>query len=395
MAAESVYWTINKGAKMFSGVSSVFNRMRVGFGVLLVMALSLYAPWGVSAAAIPGKAGTAAIMMRAPNIVSSIDFSPRTPNVLAVGQQITISFHYNTTSLTGVIVTAVPFTGAAATANASTCKTAVLPTGKGLGTCTIRVSRGPVAVNSIHFQMWDSTHTTVLFTGVLPVNYQIGGGATLVSGISLSPSSPSVVAIGKGVSVKFNYSTKQAGGVRIIAVPFTGTVVTANSVTCGSTVYPAGSGTGACRFSVMGANTAVNSIHIEVWDAAHVTMLAQEVLPVAYAFRSGTNLLAPVSVLQTPNIERLGDKLTIHFDYQANSAGGVIVTATPLSGLVPTANATSIASLLLPVGAGKGSCSFMISNVAAHVTAVQIRIWNSAKTTVLFSVMLPVNYQIQ
>ncbi len=378
---------------MFSGVRSISNRMRIGFAFLLVMALGFAAPLSASAAA--ADTVPAVITARAANIVSAIAMLPRSPNVILVNQKISITFHYDTTAVSGVIVTAAPFTGSAVTASATTCKTAVLPVGKGTGTCAISVGAGPVNVSGILFRMWDSLQKTILFQALVPVSYQVGNAANLVSSLIFTPATPNDVAIGKGVGIKYTYRTDQAAGVTIFVVPYTGTAVTPNAFTCAATIHPMGSGIGSCRFSVASGAVNVTSVHVQMWDAPHTKMLVEEVLPVMYHFRSGATLLAPVSVPQSPNIFRLGNTITVHFDYQTSVKGGIIVVVKPFTGTTATANATLGQSLLLPTGSGKGSATFMLSNVPVTVTSLWIQAWDSTKKISLFGVFMPVNYQFK
>ncbi len=385
---------------MFSGVRSLSNRMRLGFAVLVVLALSLSAPLGASAAGLGGgvlsSSAPALTISRAANIVWHISLTPRSANILLVSQPVTMAFNYNTTWGMGVIVTAVPFTGTAATVGATGCKTAVLPVGHGTGTCTFSVATAGVVVNALHWQMWDSTAKTILFDAMLPVNYQISNAANLVSGLIISPEPPSIQVLGKGVSVKFSYKTNQAGGVRVFAVPFTGTAPTPNYVTCASTIYAVGSGTGTCRFTVASGAVNVTSVHLEMWNAAQSTMLAQVAIPAAYAFRNLPTLVThPSFSPNTPNIVRLGVNAVVHFDYQTNQTAGIIVQAIPYTGGVPTAGATLTASALLPMGTGtgKGSAAFMLTGSSTTVNIVRLNVWNSTRTVLLFAVYLPVQYQ--
>ncbi len=375
----------------------ITNRMRLGLVALLVMVLSLSAPFGAAAAGNATVSSTGSfLIVRAPNIVSRISFAPRSPNVLKVNEAIALSFHYNTNSSLGTIVTATPFTGTTATASATVCKTAVLAGPSGTGSCNISVSVGNVAINSIHIQMWDSTQKIILWQAVLPVNYFISNAGTMVNTVAFSPASADIRQIGKGVSVSFNYQTNQTAGVRIIAVPFTGTAATPNYASCFSVVYPVGSGTGSCRFTIISGATAVTSVHMEIWDSLQTKMLAQEVFPVLYRFVAiQPTMLTNVSVPAKPNIFRLGDKVYVHFDYATNQTAGVIVDVIPFTGTTATAGAISTPSLVLPSGTGKGSCAFTISGPSTAVTSVKVRVWDSTHKTLLSIISLPVMYWFQ
>ena len=374
---------------MFSGVRSITDRVRLGFGFFLVMALALAVPFSVSAA-------PSVLFVRSANIVSRVGLAPRSPNIITVNQQITISFAYNTTQPLGVIITAAPFTGAAATASATDCKTAVLPVGHGTGSCTISVGAAPASVDGIRFQMWDSTQKIILFQTMLPVSYQVSNAPNLISGLVLSPVTPNVQLLAKGVTVKFNYQTAQTAGIRIIAVPFTGTTPTPNYATCASVIYTTATGTGSCRFTILSGAVNVTSLHIQMWDATGTTMVTQSIIPVAYRFRSQATLVTYTSLSPTtPNIVRIGENVVVHFSYQTNQSAGIVVEAIPYTGTALTANVTGTRSAVLPTGTGKGSCAFMVTAGATGVSSVRLNVWDSTHTTLLFVVYLPTQYQFR
>ncbi len=388
---------------MFSGVTSIPSRMRVAFAFLVTMILVLSAPLSASAAGmkdgIVSDNSSILTITRAANIVSAISLSPRSPNFLVPHEQISISFRYNTAAIGGVVVTGIPTTGGVPTPSASFCVSATLPVGAGTGTCTISIGTGPATVNGILFQVWPSAQVwsgqSVLFQGLLPVDYQVDAAANFVSGLAFSLQTPNVVQVGKGVSIKFNYTTNQPAGVRIIAIPFTGTAMSLNAITCGATIYTASSGTGTCRFTIGSGALDVTSLHIQMWDANHINMITQEVLPVLYHFRSAATMVLNTSVSpQTPNFVRLGNKVTVHFNYVTNQAGGILVVAIPFAGTTRVAGAALVPSALLPATTttiGKGSASFSLTGSPIRVTSILIRVWNANRTTLLFAVSLPVN----
>jgi hypothetical protein len=125
----------------------------------------------------------------------------------------------------------------------------------------------------------------LLFQGFIPVNYQFKGNLTLVKTISLTPPTPNILQFGQDVTVRFSYRTNQAGGVRIWARPFTGSALTPNYAACGSPIYPMGSGTGTCSFTITTGTVTVNRIRFEVWDANQTTLLFRAFIPVHFQFR--------------------------------------------------------------------------------------------------------------
>jgi len=108
--------------------------------------------------------------------VTQIDLSPLTPNVLKFGQQITVSFNYDTTQAGGVRIWARPMTitdlGDVLTPNYAACGSPVYPAGSGIGSCTFTITDVNALVDKIRIQMWDVNQTTLLFSAKLPVHYK-------------------------------------------------------------------------------------------------------------------------------------------------------------------------------------------------------------------------------
>ncbi len=133
--------------------------------------------------------------------------------------------------------------------------------------------------------MWNANQTVLLFQAFVPVSYQYKGNATMVSAIGLAPLTPNILLFGQNITVHFTYRTNQAGGVRIFPRPFTGSALTPNYAACGSPVYPVGTGTGSCTFTITDGTVTVNRIRFQIWNATQTTLLFSGFLPVSYQFR--------------------------------------------------------------------------------------------------------------
>jgi hypothetical protein len=105
-------------------------------------------------------------------LVRQISLTPFTPNILLVGQNVTVSFRYRTDQAAGVRIFARPFTGGAPTPNYSTCGAPIYPVGAGTGTCSFTITGGAVTVNRMRFQVWNANRTIKLFEKFIPVHYQ-------------------------------------------------------------------------------------------------------------------------------------------------------------------------------------------------------------------------------
>jgi hypothetical protein len=140
-------------------------------------------------------------------------------------------------------------------------------------------------VDKIRFDIWDANQTTLLFRAFVPVSYQFLGGRTLVRSISLRPLTPDLLLFEQNVTVSFSYRTDQVAGVRIFARPITGGALTPNYGACGSALYPVGTGTGTCSFTINAGTITVNRIRFQVWNANRTIKLFEKFIPVHYQFR--------------------------------------------------------------------------------------------------------------
>jgi len=126
----------------------------------------------------------------------------------------------------------------------------------------------------------------ILFTWLVLSQASIAASAdNLVSQIELIPATPNILKFEQNVTVNFKYDTTETAGVRIFARPFSGNKLTPNYAACPSPLYPLGSGTGSCAFTINSGNTTVSRIRFQVWDANLTKILFQTFVPVSYQFR--------------------------------------------------------------------------------------------------------------
>jgi hypothetical protein len=110
--------------------------------------------------------------LTAPNNVTGIDLSPLTPNILKFGQNVTVSFTYDTDDAGGVRIFVRPMTGDLLTPNYAACGSPLYPVGSGVGSCTFTITDVNAIVDTIRIQMWNANQTTKLFQAKLPVHYR-------------------------------------------------------------------------------------------------------------------------------------------------------------------------------------------------------------------------------
>jgi hypothetical protein len=146
----------------------------------------------------------------------------------------------------------------------------------------------------------DANQTILLGEFFLPVSYQVSNGATTVNGITLSPptANPNIMDNGQNVNLTFNYTTNQAGGVRIFARPFRGNALAPDYAASGSPLYPTGSGSGSASFTIVSLTELVNGIRFQVTDANQTTVLFEKIIPVYYLFGGNIRFLYLPSIFR-------------------------------------------------------------------------------------------------
>jgi hypothetical protein len=111
-----------------------------------------------------------------PHNTTPISLFPPQPNVLQLGENITVSFDYNTTEPGGVRIWARPMTatpfGDVLIPNYAAWGSPLYPAGNGGGSCTFTITQGRVRVDRIRLQMYDADGTTLLYQVKLPVHYK-------------------------------------------------------------------------------------------------------------------------------------------------------------------------------------------------------------------------------
>jgi hypothetical protein len=236
----------------------------------------------------------------------------------------------------------------------------------------------------------------LLLSAAVPTAALAASAAHVVTQVSLSPRTPNVLKDHQIVTISFNYNTTEAGGVRIFARPYSGSVPTPNYGASGSPLYPVGTGTGSQNFTITGGNATVNRIRFQMWNAGQTTLLYDVFIPVSYQFTNVTNnVVSHIGPTRTPNVLKFGQKVSISFNYHTTRAGGVRIFARPLTGGALTPHYAAHASPLYPAGSGVGHGWFTITRGSTTVTQVRVQVWNASRTRLLFQKKLPVSYQFK
>jgi hypothetical protein len=215
------------------------------------------------------------------SVVSNFSYRLDTPNVLAFDQEVSLSFNYITRQQGGVLIFARPFTNGALTPNYAASGSPIYPTGAGAGNGSFTILSQQVVVDQIRIQMWDTSQTTLLFEAFLPVYYRFRPLTNLITSISILPDTPNIFKYNQDVTLNFNYTTSEPGGVRIFARPFSGANLSPNYAAGGSPLYPTGSGSGSNGFTLTAGPLTVDRIRIQMFNSNQSTLLFEAFLPVS------------------------------------------------------------------------------------------------------------------
>ena len=107
----------------------------------------------------------------------------------------------------------------------------------------------------------------------------------LVTNIVLTPPTPNILALNQNVTFTFNYSTTEAGGVRIFGRPFASAGLAKNYAAHGSPLYPVGTGSDNGFFTITSGKVTITKIRFQILNADQTILLFQGFIPVNYQFK--------------------------------------------------------------------------------------------------------------
>lgn len=234
----------------------------------------------------------------------------------------------------------------------------------------------------------------VLALGLFAVFSLIFSGTGMcenISNIQLSPSPHASLALNQRVEITFDYTTNEAGGVRIFARPMSGGSLTPDYAAHGSPNYPIGSGSGDGYFTITAGDALVDEIQFRMFNDDQSVLLLEFFVPVHYIFS-----VHSVSNIQfTPNWPTAlahSQDVDITFDYTTDEPGGVRIFARPYSGGAATPDYSAHGSPNYAVGAGAGTAYFSINSGDAIVDQVRIQMLNDDQSVLLLDFFVPVDY---
>lgn len=328
------------------------------------------------------------------HLVTRIALSADSPNIIASGQDVNLSFSYSTTEAGGVQIFARPFSDGALSPGYSAHGSGVYPqsaTGNGSGFFTINTG-GTVVVDQIRIQILNANQSQILFETFIPVYYLFSGSPHLVSNLALGPDTPNVLAFTSNITAGFAYRTTQPGGARIFVRPFANGSLAPGYSANGSGVYATGSGSGDGFFTISSTPVVVDQIRVQMLSADQSLLLFEAFLPVHYRFRAAANSVSNINLNpDTPNVFAYNQDVNLTFTYNTSQAGGVRIFARPFSGASLTPGYTAHGSPIYQAGSGRATGSFRLTTGPATVDKIRIQMLNADQSLLLFETFIPVS----
>jgi hypothetical protein len=326
--------------------------------------------------------------------ITNVTLNPRPSNLLALGQNVSLTFDYTTDEASGVRIFARPFSNGALTPGYAAHGSPLYATGSGTGTGSFTIITNPATVDQIRFQMYNADQSELLFEAFIPVYYQFVAVTNAITSIALTPATPNLLAFNQDVNLTFNYSTDVAGGVRIFARPFTNGALTPGYAAHGSPLYATGSGSGNGFFTITSGAVTVDQIRFQMYNADQSQLIFEAFIPVHYQFRAATNAVTNVTLNPaTPNLLALGQNVNLTFDYTTSVAGGVRIFARPFTNGALSPSYAAHPSPLYATGSGSGTGSFTITSGAVTVDQIRFQMYNADQSLLVFETLIPVHYQ--
>ena len=322
------------------------------------------------------------------DVISNIRFTPGPMCAVPFGQNVTITFDYAITTPGGVRIFPRPFSKGALTPNYAASPSGLF-TGTGTGTGYFSITSGDIIVDHVRFQIYNADQSLLVLEFFVPVMFKYATHG--IYNIQFTPTTPGSIKFNSHMNITFDYTTAQAGGVRIYCEPYLGGSYAPNGAYQPSPLYATGSGTGASYVTVLSGATPVDAILFSMWKGDNSAEILRFIVPVDYYF-SGTSIQTITYSPLGPNGLLFGEKLNASFSYSTDEATGVRIFVRPYTHGALTPNYGAHASPTYPTGNGSGTGWFTISSQEVTVDSLVFLVYDGATgNNLLLSYFVPTN----
>ena len=220
----------------------------------------------------------------------------------------------------------------------------------------------------------------------------------VVTNVTMTPSSPAIIADKQMVTVKFTYTTSMAGGAAIFFEP-------AGPGPFGATVpqsarwllftAAAGTDTGSSYFYIDTGSAYIDSIWVRMLDSSRTKIIFDSSVPVSYAATPDTaqNLVVPISMTpQSPATLADKQRVTVKFLYRTVETAGVRIFCEPFTGGSFPPRTMLQGSPIIKSPRDTMSRYFSIDSGTTQVDSVRFWMTDSTSTKTFFETYVPVSY---
>jgi hypothetical protein len=313
--------------------------------------------------------------------VELLSVSPASPASLALEENVTVEFSYQTDDPAGVRIFCRPMSGGELTPNYGAHPSG-LHTGSGTGTGWFHISAvdGEMLVDQLRIQAWNADLSAMYAECYYDVQYTVPTRtdySASVELLSLSPPSPASLGLDEDVTVEFSYQTDDPEGVRIFCRPMTAGELTPDYGAHASGLYAgSGTGTGWFHISAVDGEAVIDQIRIQVVSADQMETYAELLWAVEYTVTDGGRYTASVELLSlspaSPGILELGQQVNVKFSYETDDPDGIRIWCRPRDSTGWCPNHTTSSPSPLYTGTGTGTAWFYFPAAEGDFTIEQL-----------------------
>ncbi|MFN0217117.1 MAG: T9SS type A sorting domain-containing protein [Saprospiraceae bacterium] len=304
-----------------------------------------------------------------------------------LGENFSSSFQYNVSYPGGVRVFIRPFSNGALTPGYGASGSSIY-NGTGASSSSFTINSGKnVRVDALRVTIASADQSVTIDEFFIPVNLYF----STVKITDISTSGSNFPYNNENRSVSFNYSTTEAGGIRIFPRPWTNGDLSPNYAYSGSPTYN-GSGTANSTFTITATNQRVDHLSFRVTNSDQTETLLEFLSPVDFTF--GLFLVYNIRLCPAPpaRLEH-GEPINIHWDYYNDQAEDTRVFVRPFSNGAQSPGYSASGSPTYPAGLGSASGFFTINSGDVLVDQLRFKVTNADQSVTFAEYFIPVHYE--
>ncbi len=316
--------------------------------------------------------------------ISGVELSVSSPSWMRLGDDVTVSFDYQTDDAGGVRIFARPFTAGAPTPGYSASGSPVY-FGSGSASGTFRINSGSPTVDSVRIRMTNADQTAIYLAFF--VETEVHWGDVGISNVSIDPPAGDHLANGQQADITFDYHVPEDA--RIFPRPMTGPGTTPGYSASGSPLY-SGAGSSSANFTIGSGTPYVDRVRFTVTNADQSVTLAVFFVPVGIQVYEHAVSNVSVDPGMVASLRQGVDRVDVDLDYYSDEPTGLRIFVRPMTNGALTPGYSAHGSPLHPTGSGSITGFFEVSS-ESHVDHLRIQVLNGNQSSLLYERFVPVS----